>query len=87
MTVTFTQLEFKLQSEFANIEAINVLKELEASGTGNVLNIDVSLHITGANVDLVSEKISTLYDLGVLSNYKMNELLNQIDSFKRIYLK
>lgn len=87
MTVTFTQLNFKIQSEFANIDTINILKELEGLGTGNMLNIDVSLHITGSNADLAKDKLKNLYDLGILLSYKHNELQNQIESFKRLYLK
>lgn len=88
MTVTFTQLKLNIQPEYCNAEeVITVLRELEATGAGNVLNIDAQIHVTGSNIEIIKAKLQALEKLGVLSNYKHNDLLNRIESFERLYLK
>lgn len=88
MTVTFTQLKFPLEIQYDNMdEVFRILRDLQASGTGNVINAEVQLHITGENADTVPLLLKELEDQHVLSNYKLNECLNQIESFRKLYLK
>lgn len=88
MTVTFTNLKFPIQMQYNNLaEVFRILRDLEALGAGNVINADVQIHITGENADHISLLLGELEAQQVLSNPKHNELANQIESFKRLYLK
>ena len=86
--MTFTQLKFPLEIHYDNMEEVfRILREIAASGSGNVINAEVQLHVTGENVDMLPAFLDQLEDQHVLSNYKRNEMLNNIESFKRLYLK
>lgn len=88
MTVTFTQLRFPIEIQYDNMaEVFRILQDLKATGTGNVINAEVQLHITGSNADVVIGLLAELERQNVFSNYKRNELVNQIEAFKRLYLK
>lgn len=87
MTVTFTQLEFKMESRFADTETLDILKALEAAGTGNALNIQVSLHVTGENVAAVQAGIEQLHAKNVLGAYEYDHLTRNIEGFKALYLR
>lgn len=88
MTITATQLKFEMQVHYNDIIAVfQVLQELKKAGAGNVLNIEGQIHVTGHNIDLVKAAVHAMENQRILSNYKANELIEQIESFRKLYLK
>lgn len=88
VTVVWTNLKFPMEIQYDNMdEVFRILRDLQASGTGNVIHAEVQLHITGGNAITVPPLLKELEDQRVLSNYKLNECLNQIESFRKLYLK
>lgn len=88
MAVTFTNLNFKMSVSYENAAAVfKALLDLQAAGAGQVLNIEAQAHVTGSNLEEVKAALQTLEDAGALSNYRHNELLQQIRSFEALYLK
>jgi hypothetical protein len=88
MTVTFTQLHVPLSVNYAQVpELFSVINDIEQTGSGNLLQAEIQIHVVGANADQILIHLKELFDLGAISDYQHKTLIHQVEALKRYYLK
>ncbi len=88
MTITFTQLHVPLTVSYDRVpELFAVIKDIEQTGSGNLLQAEIQIHVTGGNADQAKVHLQELFDLGAIGDYQHKQLTLQVEALKRHYLK
>lgn len=88
MAVTFTNIRFDLEVDYDKLEEVfRILRDMRDSGSGNRLYAEANIHVTGQNADIIIQLLGELREQGALDQYKYSQLVNHIESFKKLYLK
>lgn len=89
MTTTFTQVYLNLQFDISVLEEIvTIVKDIIGDNPNKVFTIDTSVHVN--NIEKASQvlaELEVLRSLGAIDQIKYMNAYDQIERFKRIYMK